>query len=937
MYGAVFVCVNRFGQFGVVTAVQDIPHKGFSYVTLENTDEARVKRLIFTLNSIKFKGQTLKIAVAKKEWQQTFAERQESDVKTEEERLRLAQKKMERRADAKLLPPPTAVSTASAFDDETFKPSNPYGWMKVKGRYVAIFRAPKKGREGGVLIEPKSRAHLIQPILCHVKPIRIASILTELPDDVVVEDEEYSTARKEEVDRWASGLIKQRRAAGRSIADYSTFNNRSDDSDDESGGKKKQSKANGRKRADSDSDDFEVVGGSDDSDNDSDADSYADSFSDIEEIAGVKGKKKQPSAQDSKTSSSANKPGSVSAVDSQSKMLSVIDSILKRKQGSDYGDSDSQDFEANPSSGESSSGSDDDENDQTSDSDKETSKSRKSSSTLASASSSAQRAKMPIDDSNDSEEDDDESSEDDASSDSSDISAKDFSDDDDDGAKGVVDFDSDDDDTQVQQPVESMDVDSSGEDESQDSPLSGAPHAARSSDDADSTDSSSESDDDLQVNMQVDDEVEEVSDEAFEAENASESSQFEDEDASSEYEDNHDAEESRNALKSLARGVAGPERLKVVGDDSDDDIGLNIYSSAPAPKPIAPKSSVKAVTGPERLKVVTDDSDDDIGLNIYSSAPSPKPTPAPKSPAPKSSISSVIGPERLKVDADDSDDDIGLNIFSSAPKPKAAPVVVPKEVTPKPQVVQKETPLPATSKPAAAASKPTASKPAASPKPENAKKRKRNRKRGIEAPSDSSDTSDSDSSSETEPAALVHSWSADLVAENKRYAYSELVREQDEKIFAAMRDDTTSTKPVVKTFSFLAKASESEEKVEAPLVAQTSLLDLLPSLSSASSSNVSKSLLGAKKPSLISTDGDESKASSAPKIERSKMSLFGGLTSPSSNNNGTKTGESTSSSSFVRTTEVDRINKLWGSTKGAQRQLAERNHKLATKRVKPSK
>lgn len=915
----------------MVTAVQDIPHKGFSYVTLENTDEERVKRLIFTLNSIKFKGRALKIAVAKKEWQQTWTERQESDVKTEEERIRIAQRKMERRAAAKLLPPPTAVSTASAFDDETFKPSNPYGWMKVKGRYVAIFRAPKKGREGGVLIEPKSRAHLIQPILCHVKPIRIANILTELPEDALDEDEEHTNSRKEEVDRWASGLIKQRRAEGRSIADYSTFHTGSDDSDGESGGKKK--KSNGRKRADSDSDDFEVVGGSDNSDDDSDADSYADSFSDIEEIAGVKGKKKQSNTQESKAgTSSSNKPGSVSAVDSQSKMLSVIDSILKRRQGSDYGDSDSQDFEANPSSGESSSNSDDDAEDQSSDSEEKVkaAKSRSNARVVSLSSSAAQRATRNGNEDGevDDEEDDDEPTSDDGtSSDSSEISAKAFSDDDEDGAQGgVVDFDSDDDGAQVEQPVESMDVDSSGEEDSEGSPLNNAPHAARSSDDADSTDSSETSEEDLQVDMQVDekddDESAEEEKQIFEAESASESSQFEDEEPSSESEEIYDAEESRNALKSLARGVSGPERLKVVKDDSDDDIGLNIYSSAPAPKPAAPRPSIKTVIGPERLKVTADDSDDDIGLNIYSSAPAPK-APAPK-PSITSAINKVIGPERIKVAAEDSDDDIGLNIFSSAPKPQAH--VIPKEVTPKPQIKPKEPSLPVASSPA---------------KPENAKKRKRNRKREIEAlSSDSSDSDASSDSSEDGPATLTPSWSADLVAENKKYAYSELVREQDEKIFAAMRDDVTSVKPVVKTFSFLSSASEPEEKKEAPLTSANSFLDLLPSLSSASSSNVSKSLLGSlgtKKPSTIA-DGDESKAVAAPKIERSKMSLFGGLSSPSksSSQNGSKPASSTSSS-FVRTTEVDRINKLWGSTKNAQRQLAERNHKVATKRVKPSK
>lgn len=756
-----------------MTEVQEIPHKGFTYVTLENTDEARVKRCVFTLNSTKFKGKALKIAVAKKEFQQVWTERQAADIKQVEERRKTQAKKDERRATTKELPTPTASLKSSAYDDETFLPSNPYGWMKVKGRYVAIFRVPKKGREGGFLFEPKAYAHNIQSVLCHVKPIRINKILTEFPESLLDEDKEHSSQRKQEASRWANGVMKQRHAEGDSIADYSKFMIDSDsdqDSDDE--GQKKTSRSRSRRERDSDSDDFEEVGDSRGSDDDSYADSYADSFSDIEEIAGDKRKNK---VAEKKSVSSANKPGSASAVDTSSKMMSVIDSILKHKQGSDYGDSDSQDFEMNPSSGESSP--DASENGEQSDDDE--------------------------DSESEGFGDDDDGSE--SESDSSEISAKSFSEDDGDDHTGVVDFESGDEEERVELPTETMDVDESSEDENQ----------------------------------------------VFESETSSATS------------------EPAEVPSIISNGAQ---------DDSDDDIQLNIQSDRMESNESEEEEEDEFEEDSEDYSDESEESEEIVQVKQNGKG--------------KSSASSVLGPQRLKLDAVDSDDDIGLNIYSTAPVPKA-PVT-------KPQAPSNDAKLPDRS---------------SENKAENDKKRKRDESSESEA------ESDSEASSSAAPV-----WSADLMADNKKFAYSELVREQDERIFAAMRDDASSSKASVKTFSFLQRAPEESEAAAAPAV-DLSILDTLPSLSSASSSKSHVEL-------AIKKSRTPTGESGATKIERSKMTLFGGLSSPSK---AASTQAGATTSSFVRTTEVDRINKHWGSTKGAQRQLAERSHKLATKRVKSSK
>ena len=867
----------------MVTGVQEITHKGFSYVTLEETDEARVKRCIFTLNSTKFKGKALKIALAKKEWQEVWKERQETDKKTEEERIKKQIEKKERRGAVKVLPPPTAAAKTSAYDDETFIPSNPYGWMKVKGRYVAIFRVPKKGKEGGILVEPKAYAHSYHNILCHIKPIRISKIMTELPESTLVDDEECSKARREEVARWANGIIKQRIASGDAIADYSKFNDHSDDENSDDAGAKRSKSSRSQKMDSSDSD-FEVVGDSHaHSDEDSGENSYADSFSDIEEIAGGKRGK---NGRIEKVSKTANKPGSTSAIDSQSKMLSVIDSILKHKQGSDYGDSDSQDFDLNPSSGESS----DENNDEDKKGSLEEDDDDDSSSHSEDASSS------------DDDDDDDASS-----SSSSSISAKSFSDNGDGDHDGVVDFESDGEGEAAQGlvalPIESMDIDeSTSEDSTQDSRI-GETNSVDASTDESTEDSSSrhfkskgegngamnitddeemsedekdenaesEESDDLQLNMlvdppksketrlKVDKRVQfagvEDSESGGDEENGNEyfkdnySSQSSDGEESYEYGDGHDAEKSRNALKSLLNGVSGPERLKLEADDSDDDIGLNIYSTAPTPKP----SIVKPAQATSEAKLPTESSESKV---------------------------------------------------------------------------------------------------------ENLKKRKRE-----EEPS----REDEAALKEAEAASKGVVWSADLVEDNKKFAYSEMVREQDEKIFAAMRDDASSSKPQIKTFSFFQRPSNpSTASPTTTATTATSFLDALPSMSAPTSSSSVKSiadLVSSKKKGIVSSsspslssnaDGDIDTATASTKIERSKMSLFGGLSSPSkstssssitsksitSKSNTSKSNTLNSASStngFVRTTEVDRINKMWGSTKGAQRQLAERSHKLATKRVKSNK
>lgn len=817
--------MHSFGQFGKVTEMEEIAHKGFTYLTLEETDEERVKRCIYALNSTKFRGKVLKVALAKPKWREVWEERQKSDEKENQEKKERAKAKMERRAHATLLPAPTRAAKSSAYDGEDFLPSLPYGWMKIKGRYIPIMRLAKKGNQGGILIEPSKYAHNIQSILCFVKPLKTSKILTELPPNAIELDEALSKERKEEVTRWANGLIKQRLSQGNSIADYSKFNDTDDsDSQDDDGDrydenydsslkivkskgenkkndpKNKKINVKNNKSEDHSDSEFEVVSGSENSDQ-SDGDDYSDSFSDIEELMD---RSRRTGDKDKKTKalkdSTSNKPGSSTAVDSQSKMMSVIDSILKSKQGSDYGDSDSHDFDLHPSSGESS----DEEKDS-----KHALKSNNSDST---------------DESSDSEEEESDSE----------ISAKSFSDSEQSGEDDetkVVDFSSDDEGAQVSMPIEALSSDSESEDEENEEKMSNESSSEQIEDDESKESNSVSDEDDLQINMQVDDESfedEEEEEEEEKTENRSGSAKHVDDEESSSESDSNDIEEQKKTKK--------------------------------APTPI--------VTGPERIKVSNSDDEDDIGLNIWSSAP------------------------------------------------------VPKQTSSKPQNSSNDTP---------------SSTESLSTKDEKTKKRKRDES--------SSDSSESDSSEESNQKV----WAADLIAENKKYAYSELVREEDEKIFSVMKDDAASSKPVVKTFSFLsnrsseqkpATTSASNEKPFDPLA----MLDAISSSAQTSSKQSKEDSFRSR--SRFGSDKTDGKSAGKETIDKSKMSLFGGLTaittqkpeeSSFSKASSKQTEGNKSTSGFVRSTEVDRIAKMWSGTKGVQRQMAERNHKLATKRVKSNK
>jgi hypothetical protein len=715
-------------------------------VTLTNTDETRVRKCIFALNSTKLKGKVLKLELAKPEFQVILKERQKSDLEVEKDRAKTATERRERRSKAKLLPA-TKPGTAASVDGEDFVPSNPYGWVKVKGRYVPIVRLGRKGRDGGLLVEPKTYAHNIQGILCYVKDLKCNKILTEMPSTADKRDEAAKLTKRGEVDRWVQGIIKQRIAMGDAIADYSTFFD-----DDEEGPmtKKKATRRdeNQKNRKAVIDDEFEVVEGDGGSEDDY-VDGSSASFSDIEELMDKKSKKADPTKKAASASSSDRRKYTEPEGGDKTRMLSVIASILKTKTGSDYGDDDSQDFDLNPTSGESSETEEVETRNAQSDSDLQSS----------------------------SEDEYDES-------DSESISAKSFDDGSDNGDGKVVDFDSDD----AEEAVHEL----NGYVEMNDS-FEGDP-AVLSSNSATSDEHISD--------------ASSVSEPAIDMENDSFEGEF---------------EVSSSSSVSVPVGDAGSE-----SDSASSSSSHSVSSfadSSPIQVPIQPITTSKTVSAKS-------DYDDDDDINIHIIATGPKSA---------SKSSSKMDIDENEEASQASSDEEGEEFSSTA----------------------------------------------------NEKKRSR-------------------------------VWSADLMEANKKYAYSELVREEDEKIFAMMRDAPTSDSKV--GFKFLPNRPTLAPVALPPVIIGSSSHH--PSQDSATTFSSSSSFPTAP---LTKVDAEQ----------KAKMFLFG--LSGSKRSPTSKSGEppvsapaasAASSSSFVRSTQVDKIHKMWSGTKDFQRQLAQRNHKLASKRVK---
>jgi hypothetical protein len=755
---------STFGQFGDVTEVQSIDHKGFSYVTLCNTDESRVRKCIFALNSTKWRGKHLRLEIAKPEFQERLKKRHQEDEDQEKEKMATKLAKIERRNKATLLPPPRIAKT-SAVEGDDFVPSYPYGWALVRGRYLPIVRLGRKGREGGIVVDPKTYASSKQNILCHVKPLRVDKILTELPPNTEQLDEMHKEERKLEVDRWARGLYRQRASSGDPIQTLEEY--LKDVRDTEISEQPRR-----RKRIDEEDDDFEVVGG-DASFNDGyfEVGSSA-SFSDLEEMMD-KANSRKGAKTDSKPQRASSAPSSSKAVDSKASMLDVINSILSNKKGSDYGDSDSEDFEMHPSSGESS-----EEEHLPS---YRTGKAVPNDSDLESG---------------DSDADEDSNSE---------ISANSFHEGDAELDAPVVDF-------------------------------------------------SSDSDEDEQPGNDESSEEKSENEEKAPSDSESESLSFE-----GEYDDVSSSSDTSEVIEPKKKD-SSRRPIKTVSETSseayDKDIDDEEFSEG---SELSEEEDNEEEKSKMKAKRVEMDEDDDINIHII--------TPAPKSKSKPKTASDMDVDDDKSVDSSLDED------------------------------------LPA----------------------------KRGRKRV---------------------------WAADLQEGNKKYAYSELVREEDEKIFSMMRDAPDSAPK--HSFRFLPeRASSSEQTPSAPPSAGFTFLSrgvtptsgmtsesasLLAALDTRLSQAASSTSTSFKSTSIDSSNGRTvSPATAASKVtpeQKAQMFLFSmgnNRSSSATTSTSSPSKPPASSSSFVRGTQVDKIQKMWSGTKDAQRQQAQRNHKLASKRVKKGK